>query len=73
MTIESIDLARCIGCGTCVDSCAMDVFRLDEEKGKAVIKYPEDCVLCGFCEIDCPEDAVYVSPEKRTPMLMSWG
>jgi NAD-dependent dihydropyrimidine dehydrogenase PreA subunit len=51
----------------------MDVFRLDEANGKAVIRYPEDCVLCGFCEIDCPEDAVYVSPEKNTPMLMSWG
>lgn len=73
MTIERIDMARCIGCGTCVDSCPMDVFRMDGESEKAVIKYPEDCMLCRFCEIDCPEDAIYVSPEKKSPVLTSWG
>jgi NAD-dependent dihydropyrimidine dehydrogenase PreA subunit len=73
MTIERIDMERCVGCGTCIDSCPMDVFRMDDESKKAVIRYPEDCMLCHFCEIDCPENAIYVSPEKSTPMLMSWG
>lgn len=73
MTIERIDTDLCTGCGTCVESCPADVFRLDEAGGKAVIRYPENCQLCRFCEIDCPVDAIYVSPEKRTPMLTSWG
>jgi len=73
MTIERIDTDLCIGCGTCVESCPADVFRLDEASGKAVIRYPENCQLCRFCEIDCPEKAIYVSPEKRAPMLTSWG
>ncbi len=29
MPVSKIDLDKCIGCGTCVESCPMDVFRLD--------------------------------------------
>jgi NAD-dependent dihydropyrimidine dehydrogenase PreA subunit len=46
---------------------------MDDSTQKAVIKYPDDCQLCGFCEIDCPENAIYVSPEKKVPYLTSWG
>ena len=73
MTIERIDTELCIGCGICVESCSMDVIRMDDKTKKAVIRYPEDCVLCQFCEIDCPQDAIYVSPKKCTPLLTSWG
>jgi len=68
-----IDLDRCNGCGICVNSCAVDVIRLDEKGEKAIIKYPEDCMLCGFCELDCPEKAIYISPVKYGPLVLSWG
>ncbi len=29
MPVSKIDLDKCIGCGSCVESCPMDVFRLD--------------------------------------------
>jgi len=45
---------------------------MDEEKKKAVIKYPEDCICCAFCELDCPQKAIYVSPEKYTPVMVAW-
>jgi len=73
MSIERIDAGLCTGCGACVDSCPMDVIRMDEKGEKAVIKYPEDCMLCLYCERDCPVDAIYVSPEKKVTPLLSWG
>ncbi len=73
MSIERIDPELCNGCGICVDSCSMDVIRMDEAINKAVIRYPEDCMLCDWCELDCPEKAIYVSPLKSAPLILSWG
>jgi len=73
MSIERIDSDLCTGCGICIDTCPMDVIRMDEKSKKAVIKYPDDCMLCLFCERDCPTKAIYVSPEKKVLPIMSWG
>ena len=73
MSIEKIDQELCTGCGICVNSCPMDVIRMDEEAEKAIIKYQDDCMLCEFCVLDCPVDAIYVSPEKTSPLIVSWG
>ena len=72
MSIERIDYELCIGCGECVNSCPMDVIRMDEKGEKAVIKYVEDCMCCDACELDCPAEAIYVSPEKYDPIMVSW-
>lgn len=73
MSIERIDANLCTGCGICIDCCAMDVIRFDTEQKKAVIKYPEDCMLCLQCEVLCPVHAIYVSPRKEECPLLSWG
>ena len=73
MYIERIDPDLCNGCGICVDTCPVDVIRMDEKGKKAIIKYPEDCMLCDWCELDCPENAIYVSPVKSAPLILSWG
>jgi NAD-dependent dihydropyrimidine dehydrogenase PreA subunit len=50
----------------------MDVIRMDEKGEKAVIKYPDDCMVCCYCERECPNGAIYVSPELRELPLLSW-
>jgi len=72
MSIEKIDTDLCTGCGTCVNSCPMDVIRISEDGGIAIIKYPQECMCCDYCELDCPVGAIYVSPEKYAPLMVSW-
>ncbi|HVP76845.1 MAG TPA: FAD-dependent oxidoreductase [Thermodesulfobacteriota bacterium] len=40
---------------------------------RAFIKYLEDCMTCYTCEKDCPEKAIFVSPEHVLPKVSSWG
>jgi len=70
MAIEQIDAEKCNGCGLCVESCIQDVIRIENEK--AVIKYPEDCMSCFYCELDCPTKAINVTPERNFPPLLAW-
>ena len=73
MAIKKIDKELCIGCGECVKSCSVDVIRMDEDTEKAIIKYPQDCMLCEMCVFFCPTDAITLTPEKNTGVMVSWG
>jgi NAD-dependent dihydropyrimidine dehydrogenase PreA subunit len=72
MPIERINNDLCTGCGNCVRACTVDVIRMDSESKKAVIMYPEECMVCGYCELDCPEGAITLTPDKHAPLLVSW-
>lgn len=73
MAIHSINEELCTGCGICVASCPMDVIRMDQVMGKAVVKYVKDCMVCFNCERDCPEEgAIYVSPERARAIPLPW-
>ncbi len=73
MSIDQIDPELCNGCGICINSCTTDVIRMDEETKKAVVKYPEDCIMCEMCVQDCPQKAITVSLTKTSPLIVSWG
>jgi len=72
MSIEKIDSTLCIGCGICVESCPVDVVRLDIRTRKAEIRYPQECTLCAICEINCAQSAIYVGPRKDYPPPTHW-
>ena len=72
MAIVSIDKEKCVGCGNCRLVCATDVIAMGED-GKPYIKYPQDCIVCLFCEQECPTKAIYVSPRHDFKQLQAWG
>jgi NAD-dependent dihydropyrimidine dehydrogenase PreA subunit len=71
MPIRSFDRESCTGCGNCVAACPMDVLRMDEQDGKAAIRYPLDCIACWGCESFCPESCFDVSPERARGEMVS--
>ena len=67
--IRNIDLDLCIRgqkCGfMCEAVCPTDVIRIPRDSGVPVVAYHKDCITCFACEVDCPVDAVDVSPIIR--------
>jgi NAD-dependent dihydropyrimidine dehydrogenase PreA subunit len=66
------EIAGCIGCNTCVETCPTDVIQMDPKHKKAYIAYPEDCQICHLCRLYCPVDAISITPEKSIPVVVSW-
>ncbi len=58
--VASLELSseRCTGCGTCLDVCPHNVFKL--ENRKAVILDKDLCMECGACAMNCPFGALSV-------------
>lgn len=45
----------CIGCNQCVNTCEVDIFLPNQEKGKPpIVQYPGECWYCGCCVMECP-------------------
>jgi NAD-dependent dihydropyrimidine dehydrogenase PreA subunit len=53
-----IDLEKCTGCGTCVDTCPVGVFEIQNEK--SVVVNLDECLICRACEAQCPENAIEI-------------
>lgn len=67
---------RCKGCGYCIEFCPKNILVESKRFNKKGYHPPEvekpDCVNCHFCEIICPEFAIY-SVELETEALKSGG
>jgi NAD-dependent dihydropyrimidine dehydrogenase PreA subunit len=60
MSLVRIKAYACTGCGVCIESCPMDVLRMDSARQKAVVVYADDCQACFLCVFDCPREAIVV-------------
>lgn len=54
----------CKGCGICVHFCPKSVLDLDD-MGKIYVKELDQCIVCGQCELRCPDYAVKVTKEEK--------
>jgi NAD-dependent dihydropyrimidine dehydrogenase PreA subunit len=75
MAIMKVDVKACTGCGTCEKVCPMDVIRMNQNN-QPEIRYPQDCITCFNCEVDCPTQAIVVGPERQhpsaIPIVLPW-
>jgi len=56
----------CKGCGLCVEFCPTQTLE-QESDGTVIVAHPEKCIACGWCELHCPDFAIFVtevSPEE---------
>jgi NAD-dependent dihydropyrimidine dehydrogenase PreA subunit len=53
-----INNEKCTGCGTCADTCPVNVYEVRD--GKSVATKPDECLVCRACEVQCPETAIQV-------------
>ena len=74
MTSIRLDADKCVRCKTCVDACFLSCIVWDEAGNCPVLKYGDDCQVCGVCETICPTGALYISPDwpaKHKPRLLA--
>ena len=63
-----IDYSKCIHCRTCYEHCPEGLYGLDEN-GRVYVAHPNECWLCGVCEMDCPTGALRVIYDDDSKLL----
>ena len=54
--MPEIDLAKCNGCGVCVERCPTGALAMRE--GQVFMARPDLCSYCATCEDVCPTEAI---------------
>ncbi|NLE46560.1 MAG: 4Fe-4S binding protein [Chloroflexi bacterium] len=50
----------CKGCGLCVEFCPAGVLEQGHD-GVVIIAHPERCRACRWCELHCPDFAIFIT------------
>jgi len=64
--IELLSATRCVACDACVKVCPTNVFDAVDDAPPRIARQA-DCQTCFMCELYCPTDALFVSPEADGP------
>ena len=51
----------CKGCDLCVEFCPGGVLE-HAATGRVIVAHPERCRACRWCELHCPDFAIFVTP-----------
>jgi NAD-dependent dihydropyrimidine dehydrogenase PreA subunit len=57
----NVDKEKCTGCRRCYEVCPLDVYSWDEDEGKPVVVYEDECQMCFICQEECPAESVKIS------------
>ena len=60
VTTLMLDTEKCMGCKQCIKVCPHGVFRVLNKKAEIVDK--DGCMECGACALNCPVEAISVTP-----------
>jgi 2-oxoglutarate ferredoxin oxidoreductase subunit delta len=58
-----INKVWCKGCGICVAFCPKNALEMVD--GKVQLKKDGECILCGLCELRCPDYAIYIDENEE--------
>lgn len=58
-----LNTAWCKGCGICAAFCPKGALEVVGEKVR--LKEDGECILCGSCELRCPDYAIYIQEEEK--------
>lgn len=60
----TIDMKKCVACGTCGTVCPRHILETTEDNGKTHTRSSQSreglCMMCGHCMAVCPNDAIHV-------------
>ncbi len=60
----------CKGCGICAAFCPKGALEIVNDKVQRV--KDTECVLCGQCELRCPDYAIYINEEEPEGDANQW-